>query len=293
MNEVVATSPPTVRTASIAKVALGLSSYKSMCPQTAISLMGLLARRKMTLLLSSGDAFISHSRNTVAEKFLDETDSEWLLSIDDDVIVPFGDAKWFAAQTGFSFPELFASKNILDQLLSRGKTLVGAVYFGRTPGGRPTYAEGFKSEAEAAYARSGPHDNCKQTRWIGTGAWLCHRSVFLDIEKKFPRLSRARNNGHPHFFTATEHRLLDQLEKLRDTLAQGAQTGEKSLAAFQQIERIFADSHRQSNLGMGEDVAFGVRAAEAGHPSWIDHSIMCGHVGSAVYGPHNTSWKTK
>lgn len=291
MNEVVATIPPTVRSASVAKVALGLSSYKSMAPQTAISLMGLLARRKLTLLLSSGDAFIAHSRCTVAEKFL-ETDCEWLFSVDDDVICPFGDAKWFAAQTGFSFPEPFASKNVLDQLLSRGKTLVGAVYFGRTPGGRPTYAEGFKSEAEAAYARSGPHDACKQTRWCGTGALLTHRSVFIDIEKRFPRLSRARNNGHPHFYTATEHRLLDSLEKLRDTLAQGAQTGEKSLAAFQEIERIFAESHRQSNLGQGEDVAFCIRAAEAGHPSWIDHSVICGHVGSAVYGPLNTSWKT-
>lgn len=292
MNEVIATTPPTVKTASIARVALGLSSYKSMCPQTCISLMGLLARRKMTLLLSSGDAFISHSRNTVAEKFL-ETDCEWLFSVDDDVVAPFGDSAWFAAQTGFSFPEPFASRNILDQLLSRCKTICGAVYFGRTPGGRPTYAEGFKSEAEANYARSGPHDNCKQTRWCGTGALLIHRQVFLDIEERFPRLSRARNNGHPHFFTATEHRLLDQLEKLRDTLAQGAQTGEKSLAAYQHIERIFAESHRQSNLGMGEDVAFAVRAAEAGHQSWIDHSIICGHVGSAVYGPHNTSWKIK
>lgn len=279
-----------MRSASVAKVALGLSSYKSMCPQTAISLMGLLARRKLTLLMSSGDAFIAHSRNTVAEKFL-ETDSEWLLSIDDDVIAPFGDAKWFSSQTGFDFPEPFASMNILDRLLSHGKTLVGAIYFGRTSYGKPTYAEGFKSAEEAAYVRSGPHDVCRQTRWCGTGALLIHRSVFLDIEKKFPRLSRARNNGHPHFYTATEHRLLDQLEKLRDTLAQGAQTGEKSLAAFQQIERIFADSQRQSNLGMGEDVAFGVRAAEAGHPSYIDHAIVCGHVGSAVFGPHNTRTK--
>jgi hypothetical protein len=81
------------------------------------------------------------------------------------------------------------------------------------------------------------------------------------------------------------------LEKLRDTLAKGAQTGEKSLAAYQEIERIFADSHRQSNLGMGEDVTFAVRAAEAGHPSWIDHGVVCGHVGSAVYGPHNTRAK--
>lgn len=291
MTEVVAAPPSKIVSAGREKIALGLSSYKSMCPVTAVSLMALFSRRKLTLLLSQGDAFISHSRNTVVEKFLD-TDCEWLFSVDDDVILPFGDANWFRNFSGFNTPEPFASFNVIDRLLSHGKMLIGGVYFGREKHGSPMYGEG-KNPAEAAFARSGPHNTIKQTRWCATGCLLVHRQVFLDIEAKFPRLSRARNNGRFHGYTATEHGLLDGIERIRNVLSEGPQTGEKSLRAYQMIEALLAESHHNSALGTGEDVQFCIRAAQAGHQCFVDHGIHLGHVGTEVFGAHNTSIKPK
>lgn len=262
-----------------------------MCPVTGVSLMALFARRKLTLLLSQGDAFISHSRNSVVEKFLD-TDCEWLFSVDDDMILPFGDAEWYRSFSGFPIPEPFASLNVIDRLLSHGKSLVGGVYFGRQKFGPAMYGEA-KQPSEAAFARSGPRNVLKPTRWCGTGCLLIHRQVFLDIEAKFPRLSRERNGGRFHGFTATEHGLLDGIERVKNMLSEGPQTGEKSLRAYQMIEALLAESQHNSALGTGEDVQFCIRAAQAGHQCFVDHALHLGHVGVEVFGAHNTSVKPK
>lgn len=40
----------------------------------------------------------------------------------------------------------------------------------------------------------------------------------------------------------------------------------------------------------GEDHAFGMRAARAGFKAYVDHQIVCGHLGHAVYTHKNTAW---
>lgn len=40
----------------------------------------------------------------------------------------------------------------------------------------------------------------------------------------------------------------------------------------------------------GEDHAFGVRAARAGFKAYVDHQIVCGHLGHAIYTHKNTAW---
>lgn len=263
-----------------ARVVLALPWYKSASPITAFSVMGLVDRARTMLLLNFGDAFVAHTRNTVADLFL-ETDVEWMLTIDDDMVVPFGNSAWFNAFTRFNLPEKFAGVNAMDRLLSHGKTLVGGLYFGRHPFGPPMYAEGCNDAAEAARARMAPQDAVKPTRWVGTGCMLVHRSVFLDIEKMFPRLARKGKRGG-QWFTSTEHDLVAAVDDAKRALAAG-----DNRRALQLLDE--ASHSKNSSLGMGEDVAFCLRAKQAGHQPYVDFGLVCGHLGDRIYGPTNTT----
>jgi hypothetical protein len=204
-----------------------------------------------------------------------------MLTIDDDMVVPFGDPKWFQFYTGFLFPEKFLAFNAIDRLMSHGKTLVGALYFGRARNAPAVYAEG---QSEASYARRGPHDVCKPTKWVGTGCMLVHRSVFEDIEKAFPRLSRANNSGHGQWFTSTEASVMQNLHTTLD-FARGSGTKEQ---IAETLDKVIALANSHNSLGSGEDVSFCMRAIGAGHQPHIDMGLICGHLGQYCYGPTST-----
>jgi hypothetical protein len=270
------------------RVFIGLPWMKQTNPVTAFSVAGLIDRRRTALSMVHGDAFVAHSRNKLATLFLD-SGMDWMLSIDDDMIVPFGDANWFNAFTGFALPKEYAGLHAMNRLLSHGKTLVGALYFGRHKHGAPMYAEGANVPAEAAFARKAPHALLKPTRWVATGCMLTHRSVFEDIEKRFPRLARANNRKGGQWFSTSETEAMDLIEKTRALLADGPMTGEKCLKAYQLLETGHESARRNSSLGMGEDVQFCTRAMAAGHQPYVDMALVCGHIGTCAYGPANTS----
>lgn len=239
-------------------------------------------------MLNFGDAFVAHSRNTCVDAFL-RTTCEWMLTIDDDMVVPFGHSEWFKTHTRFEdFPEWALKLNALDRLMSHRKTLVGALYFGRHPNGPPVYNEGSMTPQEAAYARRAPYDLVKPTRWVGTGCMLIHRSVFEDIEKKFPRLARGPDGKGGHWFTSTEASLVDRIQTLRDQLQSGPLDGNKAYAAMSGLESLLARAKDENSLGVGEDVSFCLRAAVAGHQPHVDMGLVCGHLGHCCYGPRNT-----
>jgi len=290
----VATPLQTVLTANVMRkhIMLVLPWLKHTNPMTAFSVMNLVDKRRTSTLLNFGDAFVAHSRNTCADLFL-ASDLEYMLTIDDDMVVPFGHAAWFNAHTGFNLPERFAKLNSLDRLLSHGKTLVGALYFGRHRFGSPMYNEGANIPNEAEYARKAPHDIIKQTRWVGTGCMLIHRSVFEGIEKRFPRLGRGANGKGGQWFSTSEHLAMDCIDGVRKMLSEGPMSGEKALRAYQALESGAAQARHGSSLGMGEDVQFCIRAAESGHKAHVDMGLVCGHLGHACYGPKNTSPKPK
>lgn len=211
-----------------------------------------------------------------------------MVSIDDDMAVPFGNSQWWKTYTGWEdYPEPFASFNAIDRLLSHGKTLVGGLYFGRHAQGKGTYAEGANPN-EADFCRKGPHDVCKPTRWVGTGCILIHRTVFEDIEKKYPHLGRGADGLGGQWFTSSEHTSMDLITRTHKLLAQGPMDGQKALKAFDMLEGGLAEIKHRSPLAVGEDVIFCTRAAEAGHQPHVDLGLVCGHVGSQVFGPKNT-----
>jgi len=174
--------------------------------------------------------------------------------------------------------------------MSHGKTLVGALYFARHKHGPPVYGEGALPE-EARYARSGPHDLAKPTRWVGTGCLLSHRSVFEDIEKRFPRLARGADKKGGNWFTSTEASLLQRVEAVYAGLSSGPLTGDHAYKALTGLTEALAAAKAENPLGCGEDVSFCSRAAAAGHVPHVDMGLICGHLGNCVYGPGNTSIK--
>lgn len=269
-----------------AKVLIVLPWQKQTNPATAFAVAALADKRRTSISLCAGDAFVVHSRNTLADMFLASA-FEWMFTVDDDILMPFGDAAAFKRYTGFDIPDAFAGLNTLDRLLSHGKTLVGGLYWGRNPTGRGMFAEAGNKEM-ADYARRAPIDEIRPTRWVATGVLLVHRSVYEDIEKKFPRLARGANGKGGNWFSPSEHTAMAGIDKVREMLSAGPMTSDKAFRAYEMLEQTAAEARANSTLSQGEDVAFCVRAKQAGHQPYVDFGLVCGHLGNCCYGPHNT-----
>lgn len=264
------------------RVMLALPWGKMTHPITSFCVAQLMDRRRTTTALNFGDAFVAHSRNSIADLFL-KSDCEHLLQIDDDMCVPFGHADWFRAHTGWeNYPEPFASLNTIDRLLSHGKTLVGALYKGRYEKANFVYGEGHITQ-ERHRVLQGPVDQIRPSRWCGTGCLLIHRSVFEDIEKRFPLLARGADGKGGQYFTSSEHNAMDAILRTRKMLSEGPMTGEKAMLAYEMLEAAAADAKSNSKLGVGEDVQFCTRAKQAGHTTWVDFGLRVGHIGHKVY----------
>lgn len=86
-----------------------------------------------------------------------------------------------------------------------------------------------------------PSDRLHPIGFVGTGCLAVHRQVFLDIAAKFPETLPLDGLGNEcGFFTNIQ------------------------------------DPQRM----LGEDESFGKRANEAGHPTYLDLGLLCGHLGS-------------
>lgn len=275
-------SPPVSIIPLRKKVLLALPWQKQISPVTAFCMAQLSDSRRTSAALHYGDAFIAHSRNSIADQFL-SSDGEWLLTIDDDIIVPVGNPRWFQAFTGFKFAEKFLAWNALDRLMSHGKTLVGALYMGRHEGAKAVYNEASANPQEDAYAKMGPYDLIKPTRWVGTGFMLIHRTVFESIEQRFPRLARGPNKKGGNWFTSTEASLLDRVSRIRDAARGQKLTGEVAYKMLEGLESALSESAFENPLGSGEDVSFCLRAQASGHIPYVDMGLRVGHLGHKVY----------
>lgn len=90
-----------------------------------------------------------------------------------------------------------------------------------------------------------PSDTLQAVTFVGTGCLAVHRQVFLDIAAKFPETYSEESLGNEcGFFT-------------------NIQTPQRML---------------------GEDESFAKRATDAGHPSYLDLGLICGHLGTVCHG---------
>lgn len=206
-------------------------------------------------------AYINHhtiveeARNSMATRFLHETNAEWGLTMDTDMVYPVGDAFFFNEVCGGRVPKQYAEINAVDELLAAAKrgghTIIGALYGARRDGGIAHYAEAFMSQQEAQVARRFPmgkiEDGVRPTGWVATGLMLYHRSVLEDMLKKFPEIERP-NEASPHGF-------FRRIPVERGTVGIG-----------------------QSSYG--EDQSFCQRAIAAGHQPHVHRNVVCLHVGT-------------
>jgi len=258
------------------QVMLCLPFYKTSNPRTMFSLMSMMDKKRMAVSLDFGDAAIWHSRNKLADHFL-KSNLEWSIWCDDDNVPPFGNAKLYNSFTGFNLPEKFAGLHGIDRLLSHGKTLVGGVYRGRWEHSRPIFAEGPTLEK---WIESGPKDELRPTKWVGFGWVLCHRTVFTDIEKKYPDLARGPDGTGGQWFSPSEHDVVKAVKGILDSPEDGLSSSEMR----ETLRRAMQLSDRVSNRGVGEDVQFARRAAQSGHQCYIDLGCQVGHLGEFCFG---------
>jgi len=265
------------------RVALLLPQYKQTNPRTLFCVMGLLDRTKMEVMMHFGDAFIVHTRNKLADRFL-ETGIPTSVWIDDDMIVPFGNAEYFNQSTGFNFPARYAGMHLINRLLETNKTLIGALYFGRNEKRRPMF--GGADAAEAAFAHTSPHDAVRPVPWVATGALLVRRQVYLDMRGKFPQLAPQMRGEPWNFFSNSETDLTTAADEAMKILNDAASTEAARIAkALELLEKGKKAAFWNSHLSQGEDVTFCKRAAVSGHQPYVDFSLVCGHLGDYCYGP--------
>jgi hypothetical protein len=176
--------------------------YKHTNPVTAWCLVAIaldLGVEKVRFDMEIGDAMIYHARNRLAEKFL-ASESNWLLFLDDDMIVPIGRPDFFKAMSRLpsSYSTAAASLHTVNRLIGHQKELVGASYFARHPNGRAINS--LHADPEYRQKVCSFHDGILPCQWIGTGCMLIHRSIFLAMKEKFPELEPENSEMPWNFF---------------------------------------------------------------------------------------------
>jgi hypothetical protein len=136
-------------------------------------------------------------------------------------------------------------------------------------------------------------------KWCATGALLVHRQVYLDLRKTFPNLAPAHPTESWHYFSNANDAAVNKINGLSEQVTGAYQRVREGKLDLVEVERLFDDIRTQleetkmetvknSRLQQGEDQTFGIRAGIAGHQSYVDLSVHCGHIGFACYGAHNT-----
>jgi hypothetical protein len=142
-------------------------------------------------------------RNKLADRFL-ETGAEWALWLDSDMAPPMGypaeSRKW-----GSDFADEYNQVDVLEKLMSHGKTIVSAVYFDRWGQGIPMFAEGRNDASVARGLRGGPRNELRSTEWVGAGCCLVHRKVYEDMLEKIPEIRRPNDQTPNGYYTPIDN----------------------------------------------------------------------------------------
>lgn len=194
------------------------------------------------------NTIIQRARNLLAHDFLN-SEAEWSLWMDSDMVLSFGDPGFIGIKMkGTKVPVANASINTPERLMSHGKTIVGGVYARR-----------------------------------GVGDGLCIQPALHPQNDEDRALAKRLEQGptnelHKVGYIATgcalvHRKVYEDIMALRPELA-----AKKEGEAFD-----FFGSHKTNE--QGEDIFFFRMAAEAGHQSFLDGGVFCGHLGIKCYFP--------
>lgn len=234
-------------------ITLLMPVYKSLDPNTVATMLRFWDRSRMRFEMRAGDAMIARSRNHLATRFL-KTDSEWSFWVDDDVILPCGSPELFRFLTGCYDPINGANQQhwsfrIPDNFLSFSAP-DRLISHGKSIVSGIYFDRWQKNTITAVFGdgpkTSLPADQLHPVDFTGFGCIAVHRKVYEDIIATFPEVMKKDAPGNESgFFTPIQ--------------------GE--------------DGRMQ-----GEDQSFCWRAKQAGHTTFLDLALICGHVGSICCG---------
>lgn len=193
---------------------------------------------------------IHEARNRLVFKGLKSTSKKFLM-VDDDMILPCGNPAVMNGLFSAGLPENLAGVNLISRLMShKDRSVVGALYFGRSPNGKAQYYDAFEHDHINQAAKDLGDISVKKTKWVATGAMMIDRSVFERLKEAAPTLWPNIVPQNP------------------ETEAYGFFTPEA--------------------VGVGEDVSFCRRCEQIGIDIWVDQGCVCLHEGTRYFGAHNT-----
>ena len=192
------------------KVAMLLPIYGAVNPHVAFHWMAQIRKQPWLGVHYETETVIQRARNVLADKFL-KSESEWALWLDSDIVAPFGDPAFFydenrlCADPTFIKPEFVAAMTV-ERLLKAQKTIVGGVYHARKAGSQAPLIiqpclhprDAKDRELTDELRAKGPLNKVVQVGYVATGCALMHRSVFRDIQNRFPE--RMGKDGIYDFF---------------------------------------------------------------------------------------------
>ncbi len=200
------------------------------------------------------DVFMN--RNRLVHRFL-QSGMPWSFWLDPDQIVPCERPEWYRRNVPASrrwAEPLYSGMNAINRLASHhlkgpAHKMVGATYFDRFGRGVPIFASGRENaDQRAMLNNAGPRDALVSAgRYVGSGALLVHRQVYLDIMEKVPM---APQDAADLKAATWEGYTYDFFGKLR----------------YQ-----------------GDDVSFSERARLAGHQPMVDLAVFSAHIGDYAY----------
>lgn len=194
---------------------------------------------------------IHESRNILAHKFL-KTNAKYAIMGDDDMIYPCGSVELINGRFGAGLPPDLAGQVAISRIMSHGedKKIVGGLYVGRHDRGRAQCSSGFANDSENENLHKMKYRGLKKEEWVATGFIRIHRSVFEEMKKAIDggKWPECKPRGPDGWY-----------------------------GFFNPL-----------GVRIGEDVSFGRRATELGIQSYLDTSLVCGHIGARNYWPTNT-----
>lgn len=238
------------------KLIVAMPVHRTIEPATVHTLMANYAKfdkGKIGFTITQGVTLLEDARNSLVEKFL-ASDAERILFVDDDMVLPCGSSAVMKGYYGMDLPDKLAERVLINDLWNADKDVVGALYFGRNTRGVAQYSEAFQSKEEDKRAHDLDAIVPQSTKWVGTGAMMVKREVFIKVREMAPTLFPStvpRNPQMPHGW----------------------------------FNRINADT--------GEDVSFCSRARECGFEVYVEKGVICGHIGPMIFGPHNTAGRAE
>lgn len=224
--------------------------YKSVDPATFMTILAFWDKSTMGAEMSPGDAMIARSRNRLAKRFL-EGDCEWSLWLDDDVVFPCGSAGLFRYLTGGVDP--FAKKQ------------VNGHWSNDIPDSFLNYSTPSRLISHGKSLVAGSYYD----RW--------GKDTITAVYSTGPQNRIPADSLHPVDFAGTGCMLVHR--KVYEDIATKfpGMWPEKGECQF------FTPIEGKDRMH-GEDQSFCWRAKEAGHPTYLDLGLICGHMGQICYG---------